>query len=186
MASSKVLLTPKLVGWRMSGEGGFYHLGPGEPFQSFGGPGLLWYAAEAFSDFVLYVEWRTTRPEDNSGVFMRCPPLDGDIRPAIENGYEIQIDERGLDTATGKTDSPLHMTGAIYRRAPAIARATRPDGAWNLFEITVRGTDITVVLNGVEVSRLEGGVREPRGHIALQAHHQGSTVQFRRVDITTL
>jgi Domain of Unknown Function (DUF1080) len=193
MTRTRSLLTPSLVGWRMAGAGGFRWTDAdggrgGGALESFGGSGLLWYAEAAFADLVLEVEWRVTGPEDNSGVFLRCPPLlsDQDIRPAVERGCEVQIDERGFDPQTGRLDSPLHLTGAIYRLAPATGRASRPIGDWNLFEITARGTDISVRLNGAGVSRLEGGTRETSGHVALQAHHAGSAVQFRRVAVTPL
>jgi hypothetical protein len=41
-------------------------------------------------------------------------------------------------------------------------------------------------LNDVPVARLEGARRRGRGHIGLQAHHDGSAVQFRRCDIRLL
>ncbi len=170
----------------MAGPGSFRRTGTGDAIESFGGSGLLWYAAEAFEDFVLHAEWRITRPEDNSGVFLRCPPLQDDPQPAIERGYEVQIDDRGLDPETGRLGSPLHLTGALYRLAPATGRASRPTDAWNAFEITARGPLIAVRLNGVEVARLDTALREPRGHISLQNHHEGSAVQFRRLDIIRL
>lgn len=174
-----------LEGWRMAGPGGFHLLADGS-IESHGGPGLLWYAIEAFEDFVLRIEWRIAQPEDNSGVFVRSPPLDDSPQPAIERGYEIQIDDRGFDPATNATGSPLHMSGAIYRLAPARRRASRPAGEWNEFEITVRGPDIAVRLNGEEVSRLADGTREPRGYIGLQNHHEGSAVRFRNLQIAPL
>jgi Domain of Unknown Function (DUF1080) len=184
--SYKVLLTPTMAGWRMAGPGGFRWTAAGDALESFGGSGLLWYADEVVEDFVLRVEWRVTRPEDNSGVFLRCPPLADDPRPAIERGYEVQIDDRGLDPETGRLGSPLHLTGAIYRLAPATGPASRPLGEWNAFEITARGAGIAVRLNGAEVSRLEGAARDPRGHIGLQNHHEGSAVQFRGLGVMRL
>jgi hypothetical protein len=180
------LLTPTMAGWRMAGPGGFRWIAAEDAVESFGGSGLLWYAAAGFDDFVLRVEWRITRPEDNSGIFLRCPPLEDDPRPAIEQGYEVQIDDRGLDPETGQFGSALHLTGAIYRLAPATGRLSRPVGAWNDFEVTARGPVIVVRLNGTEVSRLEGASREPLGHVGLQNHHDASAVQFRRLGIMCL
>jgi hypothetical protein len=178
------LLLPSLEGWKMAGAGGFaIHDGI---VESYGGPGLLWYGAQTFSDFVLSVEWRLTHNTDNSGVFVRIPSLADDLKAAIEGGYEIQIDDRGLDHATGRLDSPLHLTGAVYGFSPAIANASQPVGIWNEFEIAVQGTVIEVTLNDVPVARFEGARRRTAGHIALQAHHDGSAVQFRRVDIREL
>jgi hypothetical protein len=186
MSQSRPLLTPTMAGWRMAGPGGFRWSGAGNALESFGGSGLFWYVDEVFDDFVLRVEWRLTRPEDNSGVFLRCPPLEDDPQPATERGYEVQIDDRGLDPDTGHFGSALHLTGAIYRLAPATSRVSRPVGEWNAFEVTAHGPEIVVRLNGTEISRLERASREPCGHIGLQNHHEGSAVQFRGLEIMRL
>jgi hypothetical protein len=177
MAQTRELLTSDLAGWRMAGAGGFRRVFDGA-IESYGGPGLFWYAAEVFEDFVLTVAWRLAKPDDNSGVFLRCPPLTDSPQPAIERGYEVQIDDRGLDPERHVLGSPLHLTGAIYRLAPVIRRSSRPVGDWNVFEVKVTGSTIAVKLNGEEVSRLKNASREPRGHIGLQNHHDGSAVQF--------
>lgn len=168
----------------MAGPGGFSPVPEG--LESYGGSGIFWYAPESFADFVLRVAWRISGPEDNSGVFLRIPPLDDEPQPAIEQGYEVQIDDRGLDPETGQLGSPLHVSGAVYRLAPAKVRASRPRRSWNTFEITARGPAIVVRLNEVEVSRLENGSRRISGHIGLQNHHEGSKVQFRDLLISRL
>lgn len=178
------LLTPGMAGWRMAGEGGFRPSDGG--IESYGGPGLLWYAEREFEDFVLRVRWRLKNGHDNSGVFIRIPPLERDLGPAIREGYEVQIDDRGVDPDAGTLDSRLHLTGAVYRLAPAIANASGPVGMWNDFEIAATGGTIQVTLNDVPVAQLENGTRRRRGHIALQAHHDGSSVQFQAVDIRAL
>ncbi|HSN71849.1 MAG TPA: DUF1080 domain-containing protein [Steroidobacteraceae bacterium] len=179
------LITPELTGWRMSGPGGFRKLDDGS-IESFGGSGILWYADATFRDFVLEIDWRITQPEDNSGVFVRIPPLDADIQPAIERGYEIQIDDRGIDPETNAAGSPLHLTGAIYKLAPAVRQLSHPVGQWNEFRITAGRGAIVVELNGVAVSRLDEPAREREGHIGLQNHHAGSRVQFRNLYVTPL
>jgi hypothetical protein len=182
MTAVRTLLTPDLAGWRMAGPGGFRRVSDGV-IESHGGSGLFWYVAEVFEDFVLEVEWRVTREEDNSGVFIRCPPLGDSPQPAIEQGYEIQIDDRGVDPERDRLDSPLHLTGAVYKLAPALRRASRPLGEWNVFEITAQGPTIAITLNGEHVSRLENASRNSRGHIGLQNHHEGSAVQFRALRV---
>ena len=74
--------------------------------------------------------------------------------------------------------------------------ADRDIGAWNSFEITMRGDRLTVMLNGEEVisaARLPGVA--PRGPIALQHHGEKkngvwvsppSLVQFRNISIKEL
>lgn len=180
--AARSLLNPDLAGWRMAGPGGFRRTSEGA-IESFGGSGLFWYADAMFGDFVLSVEWRIAHPDDNSGVFLRCPPLDDDVHPAIEHGYEVQIDDRGFDPETGTAGSPLHMTGAIYKLAPALRRNWKPVGAWNAFEIRALGTSIAVRLNGLHVVHLPNAQRRTVGHIALQNHHAGSAVRFRNLKI---
>jgi hypothetical protein len=184
-AGARRLLMPERSGWRMAGQGGFRRL-PNGIVESYGGSGLWWYADEAFDDFLLSVEWRIAKEDDNSGVFLRCPPLGDGIGPAIERGYEIQIDDRGFDPQRRALGSFLHMSGAVYRLAPARRRCSRPLGEWNLFEITARGPAIMGKLNGEEVSLLENAARERRGHVALQAHHEGSACQFRELLVEPL
>lgn len=185
MLATRALLSLDLDGWRMTGPGGFRMLKDGT-VETQGGTGLLWYAAEEFADFRLIAEWRTTQPDDNSGIFLRIPPLKDDPQPAIEQGYEVQIDERGLDPATGREGDPLHLTGAIYELAPVIQRASRPLGEWNLFNIAVQGRSIKVTLNGLTVSEYDNATKRRSGHIGLQNHHNGSMVQFRNLEITPL
>ena len=87
----KCLLASDHAGWRMAGPGGFSWL-PDGIVESYDGPGLFWYPYEIFEDFVLSVAWRITHPDDNSGGFLRFPPLTDSPQPAIERGYEVQID----------------------------------------------------------------------------------------------
>lgn len=178
-------LLTDLSGWRMAGQGGFERIAP-DTVETHGGSGLLWYADEVFDDFVLTVEWRVLDRFDNSGVFIRSPPLLDDPQPAIDRGYEIQIDERGFNPRRNVEDDALHVTGALYEIAPARERASRSTGEWNAFEVVARGDTIEVVLNGVPVSRSAGAGRELRGHIALQAHHEGARVQFRALEVRSV
>lgn len=169
----------------MAGHGEFLSIAH-ETIETHGGPGLLWYADQVYENFVLRIRWRVHARQDNSGVFIRCPPLEQDIRPAIERGYEIQIDERGFDPESNAEGSALHMTGAIYGVAPVATRSSRPVREWNDFEVFVRGGLIEVTLNGVTATAIRNASREPRGHIALQAHDENSRVQFRDLRVRRL
>ena len=100
-----------------------------------------------------------------------------------EPGYAIQIDYRGIDPQTGMAGSSRHRTGAIYRRAPARARASRPPGEWNTFEIEAAGPRLHVCLSGVLISSLIADGEARGGYIGLQAHDPGSRVRFRNLQI---
>ena len=175
-----------LSDWQMAGTGRFNVIG-GEVLESEGGPGVLWYTRAAFADFVLGIDWRLSSLEDNSGVYLRFPPLntddpEHDWQLADRQGYEVQIDDRGYDPETKSFNSPLHLTGAIYKLAPALKHASRPVGAWNTFVIEAQGHRLSVMLNGELVSSLTAdGSRPLRGHVGLQTHHPGSRVQFRNI-----
>ena len=58
-------------GWHMAGLGKFVFLEDDKSLQSEGGMGLLWYAKKKYNDFVLKIDWKVNRRNDNSGVFIR-------------------------------------------------------------------------------------------------------------------
>jgi hypothetical protein len=43
-----------------------------------GGMGLLWYAEKKYNDFVLKIDWKVNRKNDNSGIFVRFSDPDND------------------------------------------------------------------------------------------------------------
>lgn len=181
-----------LDGWQMAGFGNFMELGA-NIIESVNGIGLLWYTKEQFADFILRVDWRATNPDDNSGIFIRFPALGNtdpanDWKVAVNQGYEIQIDDTGNnpDVNPPTFHDPLHITGSVYTLAPATIVASRPLGQWNTYEIQAKGNDITVTLNGQQVSNLKNGTRPKQGYIGLQNHHGGSKVQFRNIRIKPL
>jgi hypothetical protein len=103
----------------------------------------------------------------------------------VSQGYEIQIDDTGKnpDVNPPVFNDPLHVTGSIYTLAPATMVASRPLGEWNTYEIQAQGNDVTVRLNGQQVSSLKSGTRLKQGFIGLQNHHDGSKVQFKNIQI---
>ena len=162
-------------GWKMCGPGGFeFEAGEGV-IRSVGGMGLFWYAPRTFRDFVLRVEWRERRREDNSGVFIRFPDPGQDPWIAVREGYEIQIYDDWED--------PLYVTGAVYELAPARRVASRSVGEWNLFEITAEGDLISVRLNGDLVVDRYRGDRRLEGYVGIQNHDEESHVAFRSIAI---
>ncbi len=164
-----------LSGWRMAGPGAFV-LEDGA-LKTSGGMGLLWYGEKMYGDFVLRVEWKVSRKEDNSGIFVRFPGISNDPWFAVNHGYEIQIDDVQKDSA--------RRTGAIYSFKASEKLASKPAGEWNLYEITVVGQRYTVVLNGQKVTEFEGN-RGRRGFIGLQNHDEKSAVYFRNIRIKEL
>jgi hypothetical protein len=161
--------------------------------------GLLYYQPKQFQDFILRLEWKAFSIRANSGVFLRIPNPMG--RPLDDSFYEacteVQIDETGKNFRANRNPQSVcggfrEKTGAIYTLAPAsqgVSKVIRPrftpDGPWNVYEITIQGDLIVVVLNGTEVSRTN--ITAPRltaGYLALQCHTE--IVQFRNIRIKEL
>jgi hypothetical protein len=174
--------------WDMVGSGNFQKFG--NVIESQGGIGLLVYKKEKFRNFSLKLDWRVMDTTDNSGVYVRVPLIDKTdpqwLQKANE-GWEVQIDERGFDSNTNTENNALKLTGAVYDVSPAIAKASRPVCEWNTFEIEVKNQDVKVVLNGVPVSEVTNDQQRPsEGFIGLQNHHPGSRVQFGNIRVKKL
>ncbi|MFB3922366.1 MAG: DUF1080 domain-containing protein [Terriglobia bacterium] len=185
-----------LDGWQHVGPGGF-ELKDGL-LKTVGGMGLLWYTREKFGNAVLRVVYKTSHPEDNSGVFIRIAEPPPDPWYAVHHGYEVQILE---SPPKGMPTDPYHTTAAIYSLSKAEAKAAKPPGEWNTMEITLEGPTTVVKLNGVEVNRYregqpvpprqrqyepERGPRPDSGYIGLQNHHADAEVYFKEVSVRPL
>lgn len=159
----------------------------GQVLETFGGYGLYWYIKEQFSNFLLKLEWRVGRRDDNSGVYIRipAPSVLNPLQAADNQGHEIQIDERGYDSLTNTEGHPEKRTGAIYNLQAPTAFPSNPIGDWNTYAIEANGPQIKVTLNGQVVNVYQSN-RQTFGFIALQAHYYGSRVQFRNLLIKKL
>jgi hypothetical protein len=109
------------------------------------------------------------------GVFVRFPDPGNDPWNAVNNGYEVQIDDSGAPDG-----AMIHITGSIYSFAPATKLASNPVGEWNYYEIRAIGQSYKVILNGEEVTDFVGS-RSTRGYVGLQDHN--GTVTIRNVRI---
>lgn len=157
------------------------------------------FTEKEYSDFILRFELRLTE-NANNGIGIRAP-LHGD---AAYVGMEIQV----LDDSGSKYTNlkPAQYHGSVYQMFPAKRGFQKPVGEWNSEEITARGRQITVKLNGTtivdanlddvkdeavlakhrDLSRPEGsrGIANTKGHIGLLGH--GAHVEFRNIRIREL
>ncbi|HET7391751.1 MAG TPA: DUF1080 domain-containing protein [Nitrososphaeraceae archaeon] len=168
--------------WQMAGKGKFVVLRGDEEeeeeqsiiLQSEGGMGLLWYAKKMYRNFILKLDWKANHKSDNSGIFVRFPNPDNDPMIAVNNGYEIQIDDLAMPDG-----NPIHNTGAIYGfAAPSYSSkqiASKEAGQWNRFEIKVVDQSYSVILNNILITEFVGN-RSLQGYIGLQNHDSKSKV----------
>lgn len=128
--------------------------------------GLLWLTRPTPASYVLRLQWMMTAPDDNSGVFVGFPDprgegYDNTAYVGVNFGFEIQIDELARPD-----NSPIHRTGAVYSfKGPTDGPVVvHPVGEWNDYEITVDGSNITVVLNGQTINSFHftGDPQSPR------------------------
>jgi hypothetical protein len=152
--------------------------------------GIL-YTEKEYGDFVLRFEFKLAR-DVNNGIAVRAP-LEG--RPWID-GMEVQvIDEDGPKYRDIK---PWQHHGSVYGVFPSRTGHLRPIGEWNDEEITLRGSRVTVRLNGAIIvdgdlaTVTDGktlaehpGVRNRRGHIGLIGQYPGP-VEYRSLRIKEL
>jgi 3-keto-disaccharide hydrolase len=171
------------------------------------------FSEKEYGDFVLRLEWRLKatpyvnpnvpiilstglHKKDADGKEIRLSVPDSDSGVYLRGSSKAQVNIWGWPVGSGevygyRTDEkmpPVIRAGVTPRR-----NADRDIGAWNAFEITLRGDRLTVVLNGEEVlsnAQLPG--IPPRGPIALQHHgakkggvwvSPPALVQFRNISI---
>jgi hypothetical protein len=159
----------------------------GNVMETVGWYGLYWYTKEQFTNFVLSVDWRISRREENSGVYIRVPApnVPNALQEADAKGHEIQIDQRGFDSVTNTEGHPLKVTGAIYNLQAPSGSTQVQIGSWNNYLIEANGPRIRVTLNGQLVNDYQS-TRQQTGYIALQAHDFLSRTQFRNLQIKKL
>lgn len=124
----------------------------------------------SYKDFTIYAEFWVSE-DANSGIFLRCAdPKNLDSKTC----YEVNIYDKRPDPSFG--------TGAIVDVA-SVSPMPKAGGKWNTYEITAKGTHLTVTLNGVRTADVNDS-RLTSGPFALQ--YDVGTVKFRNVRIRPL
>ena len=124
----------------------------------------------SYADFQIRVEFWAS-DDANSGIFMRCVDAQA---PTDKTCYEANIFDQRPD--------PTYGTGAIVHIA-AVSPMPKAGGKWNTYDITVKGTRLTLTLNGVRTVDVEDS-KFPSGPIALQ--YAAGVMKFRKVQIKPL
>lgn len=161
-----------LENWRRLGDANWR--ADGDAIVADRGTGGFLLSRASYRDFELRAEF-WAESDTNSGVFLRLADPH-DVRP--NNCYEVNI----WDTRP----EPRYGTGAIVDVAAVPEPlANKAGGRWNTYEITAKGTRLTVKLNGVQTVDVEDG-KWSEGPIALQFANgakeaPGGPIKWRKV-----
>jgi hypothetical protein len=155
-----------------------WHAEGGAIVASQGKAGFL-VTKNSYGDFDLRAEFYA-ETDTNSGVFIRCG---NPQKIGADTCYEVNIwDIR---------PEPKYGTGAIVDVAAVpVPIANKAGGKWNTYEITARGSQLTVKLNGVQTANAQDS-KHASGPFALQMGPgvkgvQGGPIKWRKVEIRPL
>ena len=161
----------------------------GDVLHVIGKPGTQYFAwtQREFGDFELHVEFMLKKDGANSGVFFRTSPED-----PVQKGMEIQVQ--------GDYGNPpsRNGVGSLYDVASPMFNMLLPNGEWNSYDITCKGSNLVVVMNGWKILDLDlskmtkpiGKFDTPlaelpqSGHIILQDH--GDEAWYRNLVVRPL
>jgi hypothetical protein len=121
----------------------------------------------SYKDFQVYVEFWAS-DDANSGIYLRCQDP---AKITDKSCYEANIFDQRKD--------PTYGTGGIVHFAE-VDPMPKAGGKWNTYEITAKGRQITVVLNGQKTAELRNSLFA-EGPITLQ--HGAGVIKFRKVAI---
>ena len=177
-----------LDGWVLLGQRGEgYQVQDGKIVCLPGSGGNLLSASE-YSDFTLRFEFRL-HDGSNNGLCLRCPMSRTDL---AYDGNELQI----IDNSSSryKNIKPWQKHGSLYNVFPAKTGALNPVGEWNSQEVTMQGSKIQVILNGMTILDEDmndvsdqatlarhPGIKRKHGHIGFLGHNE--PIEFRNIRI---
>lgn len=177
-----------LSGWQ--GDTDSYEVKDGAIVCKAGKGGNL-FTKEEYSDFVVRLEFKLP-PGGNNGLAIRYP---GEGQPHLTAMCELQV----LDNEAPQyaTLDPRQYHGSVYGLAAAHRGYLRPTGEWNYQQVTVKGSRITVELNGYTIldadlstikeskdGALPPGVTRTSGYFGFAGHND--PVAFRNIAIKSL
>ena len=159
-----------LSGWHAQGETNQWVVENGVLKSPKSGSNLI--SDRSFNDFKLHAEFRFPKGS-NSGLYLR-------------GRYEVQIvDSKGMEPEDG-------LAGGVYGFLTPNEMAANAADEWQIYDITLVGRTVTVVVNGKQVivnqliPGITGGAIDSKegepGPIMIQGDH--GAVEFRNITIT--
>ncbi len=154
------------------------------------GGGNLFHEKE-YSDFVLRFEFKL-EDGSNNGLAIRSPMQKSSL--AYE-GMELQIIDNTSERY--RNIKPWQKHGSLYHVFPAKTGHLKPTGKWNQQEVSVKGRQVKVVLNGhtilnvnladvndPEIIAKHPGLKRRSGHVGFLGHNE--PIEFRNIRIKEL
>jgi len=141
------------------------------------GKGGYLVSKNSYKDFQIKAEFWADHTT-NSGIFIR---VSDPKKVGADNSYEVNIYDQRPD--------PSYGTGGIVNVAK-VSPMPKAGGKWNTYEITARGSQLTVILNGVQTVSVQDS-KFPQGPFALQFGNgpkdaPGGAIKWRKVQIRAL
>lgn len=146
-----------------------------------------------YGDYVLRLKWRYPKglKAGNGGVLIHCQR--GDVVWPVSIEVQLRSGRAGdlwLQTAkevelavpADRRDAADKTNRHVWR-SPKDEPVEKPFGEWNQYEITCRGGDVTVAVNGRVVNGGLGG-NLTKGRIALQS--EATEIHFKEIEIKGL
>ena len=132
---------------------------------------------KAYKDFQIRAEFWADHTT-NSGIFIR---ISDPKNIGSKSAYEVNI----YDQRAG----PEYGTGAIVNVAK-VSPMPKAGGKWNTYEITAKGSQLTVVFNGAKTADIQHG-QFAEGPVSLQygsgpKETPGGAIKWRKVQIKPL
>jgi Domain of Unknown Function (DUF1080) len=133
---------------------------------------------KSYKDFQIRAEFWAER-NTNSGIFIR---IQNPKKVGADSSYEVNI----YDQRPGQEYSTGGIVDFAKVPVPAIYKA---EGKWNTFDITAKGSTITVLLNGQKTVELNDS-KFAQGPFALQfgnhGKQPGDVIKWRKVQVREL
>lgn len=177
-----------LDGWKVGKNAEMFKIKDGTIMTDGPGPAHLFYEGPVnnhdFKNFHLKAEV-LCQPNSNSGIYFHTT--------FQEQGFP----DKGFEAQVNNTHKDRRKTASLYMVKDVMDNSPAQDGKWFLYEIIVKGNQITLKIDGKAITeytvgpdyktppKMPGRVLD-HGTIALQGHDPGSKVQFKNIMIKPL
>jgi hypothetical protein len=138
-----------------------------------------------FENYKLTLDWRWPGKGGNNGVLVHVTkPGELGVWPKC---FEVQLQSGTagelwvIGTTLKIKNEDTHVVDRRHKNT--ISGAEKPVGEWNTMEITCRGNEIEVKVNGYLVNQAKS-LSQQRGAIALQS--EGTPIAYRNIKLTKL